>query len=263
MGPMKSKSCFSVGFTVNSSRWCRLGLQGRCRSWSVWTILHVKQNTNIQSVIRWVLWVRFFKNYCVYSIFFVCGKIWVQNSAFNAVIFYLKNINKKQAHVATRLGFYFEGDNLAICFEAYVMQLSGWAVKDTGLFTNSRSQHVQNAEVMSQHFLTSLLRNSLPEWVQPIRQAPHSNCAYYNGLWTGSMRLFSRHLFLCSPQIIHSGHEASLLNTVPFRRYNIHKTCTTTVPVKYWTLLPSGEQIYHYLWLMRQPINPTVGPDCY
>lgn len=70
---------------------------------------------------------------------------------------------KKQAHVATRRGFYFESDNLAICSEACVRQLSGCAVKDTGLFTNSRSQHVQNAEVMSQHFLTSLLRNSLPE----------------------------------------------------------------------------------------------------
>lgn len=141
--------------------------------------------------------------------------------------FFFKNIIKKtQAHVATRRGFYFEGDNLAICSEACVMQLSGWAVKDTGLFTTSRSQHVQNAEVMSQHFLTSLLRNSLPEWVQPIRQAPHSNCSYHNGLWTGSMRLFSRHLFLCSPQIIHLGHEASL-NSVPFHRYNLHKTCTT------------------------------------
>lgn len=37
----------------------------------------------------------------------------------------IKNYKKKQAHVATRRGFYFESDNLAICSEACVRQLSG------------------------------------------------------------------------------------------------------------------------------------------
>lgn len=38
---------------------------------------------------------------------------------------YNLKIKKKQAHVATRRGFYFESDNLAICSEACVRQLSG------------------------------------------------------------------------------------------------------------------------------------------
>lgn len=46
----------------------------------------------------------------------------------HSVLFFKKNIikkKKKQAHVATRRGFYFESDNLAICSEACVRQLSG------------------------------------------------------------------------------------------------------------------------------------------
>lgn len=34
-----------------------------------------------------VLWVRSFRNCYLYGIFFVCGKIWIQNSAFSAVFF--------------------------------------------------------------------------------------------------------------------------------------------------------------------------------
>lgn len=44
----------------------------------------------------------------------------------HSVLFFFNIIIiKKQAHVATRRGFYFESDNLAICSEACVRQLSG------------------------------------------------------------------------------------------------------------------------------------------